>query len=191
MRVALLSLLAVVSAAACASSQHGTTTVDPAVRSQAIEDVTQIVTANCEDGLHGPLAQIASDRQLLIRGTAGETMEGRAALEETNASYQDREVEVAHRCAEVHRRVYASASGDVVWVEEGLRTHVAWPPSFSVEFPSQRTMVFEREGGEWRLQYYALSVALSDDNLDEAFAASEELPPAPDSVPAAAAPATE
>lgn len=187
MRATLLSLLVLVSAGSCASTQHQATTADPATREQAIEEVTRIVTANCENGLHGPLAQMASDRQLLIRGTAGETMEGRAALEEMNASYEHRDVEVAHQCAEVHRRVYASMSGNVVWVEEGLRTHAAWPPSFSVEFPSQRTMVFEREGDSWRLQYYALSVALPDNNLDEAFAEPGEPTEAASGEPAPAA----
>jgi len=148
--------------------------------------VTQIAETHCEQGLHGPLADIAAD-PLLIRGTAGETMEALASLQEMNANYESRNVEVRHICDQVHRLIYTSASGNVVWVEEALRTHAAWPPSFSVEFPSQRTMIFERAEGQWALRYYALSVALSDDNLDEAFAETDSATPqAVEAAPAAA-----
>ena len=48
-------------------------------------------------------------------------------------------------------------------------THASWP-GFSVDFPSQRTMIFERMPEGWRLRYYSLSVRLPDDQLDEAYA---------------------
>ena len=170
-----LAVIVLLASASCNSPQVVPNTAptaanaDPSRRQQAIEQITELVTEHCENGLHGPLAELASD-QILIRGTAGETMEGRAAIQEMNSSYDSRNVEVIHICDQIHRRVYASAAGNIVWVEEGIRTHVTLPPSFNVEFPSQRTMIFEREGESWRLQYYGLSVALPDDSLDESFA---------------------
>ena len=189
MKMMCFALLAMLLTCSCASSQMPASAAleaDPAARERAIEEISQLAATHCEEGLHGPLAEHASDQRLLIRGTAGETMEGRAALEEMNANYNSRNVVVQHLCEQVHRMVYASAAGNVVWVEESIRTRAAWPPSFSVEFPSQRTMVFEREGERWALRYYALSVALSDAALDEAFAETDSPTPPPADAPAAA-----
>lgn len=171
MRAKLLAMFVVLALGGCGSAQQPApaTAADLAQRrQQAEEEVTALATAHCQAGLHGPLAELA-DETIFIRGTAGETMEGLAALQEMNDNYQSGNIEVVHRCPVNHREVSVSPSGDVVWIEEGLRTHVDWPENFSVEFPSQRTMIFVRDGEGWRLRYYALSVALPDAALDETF----------------------
>lgn len=177
--------------AGCCSRQPATTTpaaspdaTDPAARQTAIDEVTQLATEHCAEGVHGSLEHVATEGALLIVGTAGEIIEGRPTLEEVNASYGTRNVTVRHDCAEVERFVYASQAGDVVWLEEAIRTHASWP-GFTVDFPSQRTMVFERGATGWQLRFYALAARLPDDQLDEAYAQPPETPA--EAPPAAAA----
>lgn len=180
----LITLLFALAIAACgASQQGGTTPADPALRQEAIDAVTQLAVENCEHGIHGSLDHVATDGPLLIVGTAGEILEGRASLEEVNESYTTRNVVVEHECGEVQRIVTASQSANVVWVEEALRTHASLP-GFSVDFPSQRTMIFERMPEGWQLRYYSLSVRLPDDQLDEAYArpVDDEAPPPAETV---------
>jgi hypothetical protein len=171
--------------AGCCSRQPATTTptasgdpaasADPAARQAAIDEVTQIATDHCADGVHGSLEHVATDGALLIVGTAGEVIEGRPTLEEVNASYGTRNVTVHHDCTEAQRYVYASQAGDVVWVEEAIRTHASWP-GFTTDFPSQRTMIFERGPAGWQLRFYELAARIPDDQLDDAYAQPPETP---------------
>lgn len=188
MRILVITTLAISIAAGCGAQQGSGTTTAPATagpetRQQAIDDVLQLATTNCQDGIHGSLDHVAADGPLLIVGTAGEVIEGRPSLEEVNQSYTTRNVVVRHECDGVHRMAYASANADVVWVEEALRTHASWP-GFSVDFPSQRTMIFEQMPQGWQLRYYSLSVRLPDDQLDLAYAQPAETPAEPAAAPA-------
>lgn len=141
---------------------------DPAARAAAELEVTELLVAHCERGIHNSVEHTSSDGPLLVVGTAGETMEGNALLEETNASYASRGIEVRYDCSEVQRWVYASATGDVVWAAESIRTNARFP-GLEVAFPSARTLVFERTPEGFRLRYYSLAVQLPDENLDEVF----------------------
>lgn len=168
--------------AGCCPRQPATTTpttpagpADPAARQTAIDEVTQIATEHCAEGVHGSLEHVATEGALLIVGTAGEIIEGRPTLEEVNASYGTRNVTVRHDCAEVQRFIYASQDANVVWLEEAIRTHASWP-GFTVDFPSQRTMIFERGPAGWQLRYYSLAARIPDDQLDEAYAQPPEVP---------------
>jgi hypothetical protein len=178
--------------AGCCSRQPADTTptappaaVDPAARQAAIDEVTQIATEHCAAGVHGSLEHVATEGALLIVGTAGEIIEGRPTLEEVNASYGTRNVTVRHDCAEVERFVYAAQDANVVWVEEAIRTHASWP-GFTTDFPSQRTMIFERTPAGWQLRFYELAARIPDDQLDEAYAQPPETPA--ETPPAAATP---
>lgn len=151
---------------------------------EAENEVTQLAIQHCEEGAHGTLDHMATDGPLLIVGTAGEIIEGRASLDEVAASYGTRNVVVRHNCENVQRFVYSAAAGNIVWVEEAIRTHASWP-GFTVDFPSQRTMIFEATEEGWRMRYYSLSVRLPDDQLDQAYAQPTE-PPA--EIPEGAAP---
>ncbi len=131
--------------------------------------MTQLAIRHCQDGVHGTNEHVASEGALLIVGTAGEIIEGRPSLNEVNESYVNRNVVIRHECVDVQRFIYASAEANVVWVEEALRTHASGP-GFSVNFPSQRSIIFERTQEGWRLRYYSLSVRLPDDQLDQAYA---------------------
>jgi hypothetical protein len=157
--------------AGCGARQGGGTmaTADAGAQQAAIDEVSRIAAEHCATGVHGSMDHVATDGPLLIVGTAGEIIEGRASLDEVNQSYSTRDVEVRHDCEGAQRLAYAAAAGNVVWLEEALRTHASWP-GFSVDFPSQRTMIFERLPEGWRLRYYSLSVRLPDDQLDEAYA---------------------
>ncbi len=173
----LATLVCVLFVGGCCSTTtgQGETTPDPAGQGDpaaAVEAVTALAVEHCEHGIHGSLDHVSSDG-LLIVGTAGEIMEGRSLLEQTNSSYEERGISVRHECQDVQRWVNASASGDVVWVEEALRTH-ARMPDWEVAFPSQRSMVFERTAEGWMLRYYSLSVRLADDHLDEVFAVAQD-----------------
>ncbi len=172
----------------CGARQGGTTAVDPAMRQQAVDEVTQLAAAACREGVHGSMENVATEGPLLIVGTAGEVIEGRASLEEVNQSYTTRNVEVVHDCEGAQRLVYSSTAANVVWVEEALQTHAAWP-GFSVDFPSQRTMIFERMPEGWRLRYYSLSARLPDDQLDQAYAQPAETPLEAAAAPEEATPA--
>jgi len=179
MRCLWIGLATALFSVGCGSSQTVTTTTpvndDPVSGQQAVDEVLQLATQHCENGVHGSLDYVATDGPLLIVGTAGEVIEGRASLEEVNASYTTRDVEVRHDCTNAQRFAYAAAAGNVVWVEEAIRTHASWP-GFTVDFPSQRTLIFERTAEGWKLRYYSLSVRLPDDQLDQAYAQPPETP---------------
>jgi hypothetical protein len=156
----------------CASPGDGD---DPAARDTAIREVTELLEAHCESGIHTVEEFLPEDGPLLVVGTAGEIMEGRALLEQINATYETRGIEVRHDCSEVQRWVYASPSGDVAWAEEAIRTNARFP-GIDVSFPSQRTLIFGRTPEGWRLQYYSLSVRLPDDDLDTVFGVGHQPP---------------
>jgi len=171
MKRAGIALLALIVTGCCGSTQHQVTATNPSppsVNDQAVEEVTELMERFCEQGIHRSSEHIATDGPVLVVGTAGEIMEGRALLEESNSAYEQRGISVRYECADAFRAVYASAMGDIVWGEETVRTHASFP-GLSVVFPTQRTLVFERESQGWRLRYYSLSVNLPDDHLDEVY----------------------
>jgi hypothetical protein len=192
MRVLFSVALFVLSGCGASQAQQTANTV-PGDPEAAVREVTALIAQRCEAGLHGDLELVSPEGPILVVGTAGETMEGRALLEQTNASYESRGVAVRYDCSGVQRWVYASEAGDVVWAEEAIETHATFP-GMQVAFPSQRTLVFERTAGGWRLRYYGLSVRLPDDRLDEVYGlpqgeagAPAEPAPAPGTGPAATA----
>lgn len=165
-------------AGAAQTASSGTTpTAGPEARQAAVAEVTALLEASCESGVHTMEELLPGDGQILIVGTAGEIMEGRALLDEVNATYATRGIEVRHDCSEVQRWVYASEAADVVWAEESIRTNARFP-GIDVSFPSQRTLIFQRTPDGWTLRFYQLAVRLPDEHLDSVYGVGLQTAPA-------------
>ena len=66
--------------ASTAGGGGGTTAAaDPAARETAVREVTALLEAHCESGIHTSTEHLGDP--LLVVGTAGEIMEGRTTLE--------------------------------------------------------------------------------------------------------------
>lgn len=165
--VTFLACCAVGCGAGATGGNGGTTpAADPGAAEGAVQEVTALLEAHCESGLHTSPEYLGDP--LLIVGTAGEIMEGRSLLEQTQESYGERGIEVRHDCSSVQRWVFSSPDGSVVWAEESIRTNARFP-GIDVSFPAQRTLILQRAPEGWRLSFYSLAVRLPDENLDEAF----------------------
>ncbi len=77
MRVGAIVLLTALVAGGCGAAQQGTTTVDPAARQQAVDEVTQLSVQHCEHGIHGSLDHVATDGDGVGPGGKGAGMDHR------------------------------------------------------------------------------------------------------------------